>query len=227
MLGVVLVVSGCFGRSSSTAPSLRRQLVTYNVRGGDTVYGIAQRYGVSVSDLMAANGIRSAHDLRVGETLVIPGQYSYAYLGPSAGQSGARRFSWPVDHGVLSSGFGMRDGAMHQGVDIAAPVGTPVHAAASGVVIFSGRLRGYGNVVIVRHDGHYVTVYGHDAVNLVREGEQVRRGQTIGEIGRTGRTTGANLHFEVRRDNVARNPLPYLPPPASTVGISFARNGGS
>ncbi len=136
-----------------------------------------------------------------------------------------RRFAWPVGHGILSSGFGMRNGAMHEGVDIAAPVGTPIHAAAGGVVIFSGRLRGYGNVVIIRHDGHYATVYGHDSVNLVHKGQRVTRGQMIGAIGTSGRTTGANLHFEVRRDNVARDPLAYLPSPASTARITFARGG--
>ena len=105
---------------------------------------------------------------------------------------------------------------MHDGVDIAAPVGTPVLAADSGVVIFSGTLHGYGNTVIIRHDDGYATVYGHNSRNLVSEGTRVARGQEIGEIGRSGRTTGANLHFEVRRDNVAQNPLAYLPEPATS-----------
>ncbi len=115
---------------------------------------------------------------------------------------------------------------MHDGLDIAAPVGTPVHAAEGGTVIYSGRLRGYGNVIIVRHDEHYVTVYGHNSENLVREGDSVARGQVIGSIGASGHTTGANLHFEVRRDNLARNPLAYLPRPEQTAGITFARNTG-
>ncbi len=101
---------------------------------------------------------------------------------------------------------------MHEGVDIAAPVGTPVRAAAAGWVIFVGRMRGYGNLIIVQHDRHYVTVYAHDSCILVREGQAVKRGQVIGKVGRSGHTTGANLHFEVRRNNVATNPLAYLPP---------------
>ncbi len=101
---------------------------------------------------------------------------------------------------------------MHEGVDIAAPVGTPVRAAAAGRVIFVGRMRGYGNLVIVQHDRHYVTVYAHDSCNLVKEGQTVRCGQVIGKVGRSGHTSGANLHFEVRRNNVATNPLAYLPP---------------
>ncbi len=122
------------------------------------------------------------------------------------------RFDWPVAHGTLSSGFGLRHGAMHQGLDIAAPVGTPVMAAASGRVIFVGRMRGYGKIIIIQHENHYVTVYAHDSTNLVQEGQMVSRGQVIGRVGRTGHTTGANLHFEVRHNNIASNPLVYLAP---------------
>jgi len=132
------------------------------------------------------------------------------------------RLDWPVAHGTLSSGFGLRHGAMHEGVDISAPVGTPVMAAASGQVIFVGRMRGYGKIVIIQHENHYVTVYAHDSTNLVREGQTVSRGQVIGRVGRTGHTTGANLHFEVRHNNVASNPLIYLPPIRTTSETRLA-----
>lgn len=181
---------------------------------------------MSVAIVAAAAGCSSAPPQRPAYLSV---------LSKSGSRDGAtfdhpyRRFSWPIaDGGVLSSGFGMRHGAMHEGIDISAPSGTPVRAAGDGVVIFAGRLRGYGNVVIIRHDDHYVTIYAHNRSNYVREGEQVRRGQTVAGVGSSGRTTGANLHFEVRRDNIARNPLNYLTlagaPPA---GASFARGGGS
>ena len=101
---------------------------------------------------------------------------------------------------------------MHEGVDIAAPVGTPVMAAASGRVLFAGRMRGYGKTIILQHDNHYVTVYAHDSTNLVSEGQMVQRGQVIARVGRSGRTTGANLHFEVRHNNIASNPMLYLSP---------------
>jgi len=123
---------------------------------------------------------------------------------------------------MLSSGFGLRHGAMHDGVDIAVPVGTPVMAAASGRVIFAGRMRGYGRIIIIQHDNHYVTVYAHDSINLVREGQMVSRGQVIGRVGRSGRTTGANLHFEVRHNNIASNPLLYLSPIPSTSETRLA-----
>ena len=100
-------------------------------------------------------------------------------------------------------------------------------AADEGVVIFAGRLRGYGNAVIIQHSGGYVTVYAHNERNLAREGESVFRGQQIAEMGATGRASGPNLHFEVRYEKHAQNPLAYLPRPQPASGISFARNGAS
>jgi murein DD-endopeptidase MepM/ murein hydrolase activator NlpD len=125
-------------------------------------------------------------------------------------------FNWPVE-GTVTSGFGPRNGSFHEGVDIAAPAGTPVVAAADGQVIFSDELRGYGRVVIIRHNAHYVTVYAHNRVNWVKEGQFVRRGQRIAEVGQTGRTTGPSLHFEVRKNNLAQDPLRYLPQDRRTV----------
>jgi murein DD-endopeptidase MepM/ murein hydrolase activator NlpD len=116
---------------------------------------------------------------------------------------------------------------MHEGIDISAPVGTPVVAAATGRVIFVGRMRGYGNMVILEHASHYVTVYAHDSSNLVREGEIVKRGQLIGYVGRSGHTTGANLHFEVRYNSVARNPLAYITPVRDSRETRLAGDAGS
>jgi murein DD-endopeptidase MepM/ murein hydrolase activator NlpD len=235
-LAVSIALAGCGDSSppSTYIPAVSQRPVTHVVRSGETVYHIANEYGVSAGRLMTANGLSDPRELRVGQILTIPGAYRTAAIGNAssgvhryAGERASRQFLWPVQQGVVSSGFGIRNGAMHSGVDIAAPVGTPVLAADSGVVIFSGTLHGYGNTVIIRHDDGYATVYGHNERNLVSEGAQVVRGQEIGAIGRTGRTTGANLHFEVRRDNVAQNPLAYLPEPATDTGISFAAAGGS
>jgi murein DD-endopeptidase MepM/ murein hydrolase activator NlpD len=236
-LVATIALAGCGGGSAPTSsnyPGASQRPVTHVVVAGETLYRIASEYGVSVGRLMTANGINDPRELRVGEVLTIPGRYQGASIGmassgvhPYTGERESRQFQWPVQQGLVSSGFGIRNGAMHDGVDIAAPAGTPVYAADSGVVIFSGTLHGYGNTVIVRHDDDYTTVYAHNERNLVREGARVSAGQQIGEIGRSGRTTGANLHFEVRRDNVARNPLAYLPQPASSDAISFAAAGGS
>ena len=91
------------------------------------------------------------------------------------------------------------------------PEGTPILAIESGVVAYSDRLRGYGNIVIIRHAGALMSVYAHNQINLVREGEQVQRGTVIAKVGRTGRVTGPHLHFEIRQNNTARDPLRYLP----------------
>jgi murein DD-endopeptidase MepM/ murein hydrolase activator NlpD len=194
-----------------------------------TVYHVAREYGVTPERLMAANNIADSRSLYVGEVLTIPGHpiaeasampLSELWSPPRAD----RQFVWPVTAGQLSSPFGMRNGTMHDGVDIDAPVGTLIHAADDGIVIFSGRLHGYGNAVIVQHSGGYVTVYGHNQRNLVREGERVARGQTIAELGATGRASGPNLHFEVRYNNHPENPMAYLAEPGPSNGISFARN---
>lgn len=232
----VLVLIGC---GSSTPgppqPAVSSSQTTYVVKAGDTIYRIAAKFGISTTALMNANGISNPRDLRLGQVLTIPGAYrgsALAYAGsshafPYHGVRASRQFEWPLSDGMVSSGFGVRNGAMHQGIDIAAPEGTPVHAADGGTVIFSGALHGYGNVVIISHDDDYATVYAHNDVNLVREGSRVVRGQTIARIGTSGRTTGANLHFEVRYQNVARNPLAYLPEPPAAPGITYAEQSGT
>jgi len=224
IFAAAMLADAC-SQSTPAQPPVSKAVV-HVVKPGETAYQIAHRYGVSIDRLLAANSLSDPRAIRVGQKLVIPSVH-YASLGTQTPDFfDDRRFAWPVASGIVSSGFGVRNGTMHDGVDIAAPIGTSISAADAGVVIYSGKLRGYGNVVIIRHDSHYVTVYGHDSVNLVREGQQVARGQKIGEMGHSGHTTGPNLHFEVRRDNIARNPLPYLPAPDQTAGISFAANVG-
>jgi len=118
--------------------------------------------------------------------------------------------AWPLK-GVLYGRYGVRAGHRHDGIDIAAPEGTTVSAAAAGTVIYAGEQTGYGSIVIVRHDGGLVTLYAHNSRLLVDEGARVRRGEPIARVGQTGRTTGPHLHFEVREGTRPRNPLLYLP----------------
>jgi murein DD-endopeptidase MepM/ murein hydrolase activator NlpD len=129
---------------------------------------------------------------------------------------------WPAP-GAVSSHFGPRGHAHHDGIDIAAPEGTPVRAALDGTVVYVGSLRGYGKVVILAHDDGLTTVYAHNSKNLVNPGARVRRGTVIASVGQTGRTTGPNLHFEVRKNNLARDPLVYLPKKAPTSLIAQGR----
>lgn len=136
-------------------------------------------------------------------------------------------FVWPAE-GRISSLFGPRNGTNHDGIDIAAPEGTPVRCAAPGEVLYSGVLRGYGRTVIIAHGYGLTSVYAHQREVFVRKGARVGRGAVIGSVGRTGRVTGPNLHFEIRRDNIARDPLRYLPsrPPAVLAGNAPLTIGG-
>jgi murein DD-endopeptidase MepM/ murein hydrolase activator NlpD len=118
-------------------------------------------------------------------------------------------FGWPLK-GVLYGRYGVRDGRRHDGIDLAAPEGTRVAAAGEGEVIYVGEQSGYGRIVILRHAGGLVTLYAHMRRTLVDEGEHVARGAPVGEVGRTGRTSGPHLHFEVRDGTRPRNPLLYL-----------------
>ncbi len=134
---------------------------------------------------------------------------------PSDASADCAAMLWPVD-GTLSSPFGARDGRSHEheGIDVAVAEDTPVRAACDGVVAYAGNgLRGYGNVVIVRHAGQLATVYAHNRALDVRQGDLVKRGQIIARSGQTGHATAPHLHFEVRLGSIARDPLGYLSAP--------------
>jgi murein DD-endopeptidase MepM/ murein hydrolase activator NlpD len=127
-----------------------------------------------------------------------------APLTPSA--SG---FVWPVS-GPVVSGFGMRWGRMHEGIDIAVGSGTPIRSAAAGQVIYAGWLGGYGNLVVVDHGGGLATAYAHQSQMASSVGQSVAQGQVIGYVGSTGNSSGPHLHFEVRVNGGAVDPLGYL-----------------
>ncbi len=118
--------------------------------------------------------------------------------------------------GKISSNFGWRTDPLtqaprlHKGVDIAAPAGTAIRAARKGTVVFSGFLDGYGNTVILEHSDGYRSLYGHSSKNLVRPGIEVEADQVIGEVGRTGRSTGTHLHFELQKSGKAIDPRGLL-----------------
>ena len=126
-----------------------------------------------------------------------------------SGKPLAAGFVWPVS-GPVVSGFGMRWGRMHEGIDIAAGMGTPVHAAAAGTVIHAGWLGGYGNLVVLDHGDGLATAYAHASALLVVVGQSVSQGETVSLVGSTGHSTGPHLHFEVRVNGVAVDPLLYL-----------------
>jgi murein DD-endopeptidase MepM/ murein hydrolase activator NlpD len=220
---VVFVLPGCAAHTPASAPK-RAQGIYHVVRPGENLFRIGKAYGVNYNRLARLNRIKNASQIRVGQKIFIPGAtrrlpveiitpsepaVSVLHLPPAVDPA-VGRFFLPV-HGTVNSGFGPRGASFHDGVDIGAPMGTPIRAIESGEVIYSDHLRGYGNIVIIRHADGLVSVYAHNESNLVREGQTVARGEIIGRVGSTGRVTGPHLHFEIRKNNIAQDPLRYLP----------------
>jgi murein DD-endopeptidase MepM/ murein hydrolase activator NlpD len=127
---------------------------------------------------------------------------------PVAGGNGT--FQWPVS-GPITSPFGMRWGTLHPGIDIGVPVGTPIHAAGSGTVVWCGWMSGYGNLVMIDHHNGLATLYGHQSRVAVACGQNVTTCDVIGYSGCTGFCTGPHVHFEVRVNGTPVDPLGYLP----------------
>jgi len=211
------------------------------VRSGDSVSRIAVRYGVTRKSLIDANRLARPEQLRIGQRLVVPGAGVAAGGGPVQlidatlehgdvlfVRAGPRRvptrfymaspafdgqaldFTWPVDGRVISP-YGKRHGGWHAGMDIKAEIGTPILAAAPGVVISSGQERAYGRLVRIEHDSGFITVYAHNLENLVEVGDRVTGGTIIATVGRSGRASTPHVHFEVRHDGMVYNPLHLLP----------------
>jgi murein DD-endopeptidase MepM/ murein hydrolase activator NlpD len=211
--------------------------VFHEIRPGETLYRVARAYGVSVDDLRGENGISDPAQLAVGSLLFVPraertvaiaaaspvqakvearavrraqpSQIPRAGSGTLDPAAHGEALAWPL-RGVLVSSFGMRDREQHEGIDLAAPEGTPVLAASAGKVLFAGEQRGYGKIVLLGHEGGLVTIYAHNADNLVEAGQQVSRGHRIARVGRSGNATGPHLHFEVRVGTRPHDPLGFL-----------------
>ena len=223
--------------ASATACS---HTVYHEVRPGENLYRISKAYGVPVDTLVQVNHLSDPARVEIGQRLKIPGAsrpVPVSLITPRTVEVHPSRTSkpppavskqllWPVVGGTVTSGFGQRGRSFHDGIDISAPAGADVLAAEDGEVIYSDSLRGYGNCIIVRHIEGLATVYAHNQRNGVREGQRVRRGEVIGQVGDSGRTTGSNLHFEIRQDNVAHDPLYYLPPVERAAVPPPATGGG-
>jgi len=128
---------------------------------------------------------------------------------------GSKPRGWPT-RGLMTSGFGMRRSpftgrpTMHEGLDIAARTGTPVHATADGIVSRSETVAGYGKLVVIDHGYGFQTYYGHNSKIHVKVGQRVKRGEKIAAVGNTGASTGSHVHYEVRRNNLPLNPKKYI-----------------
>lgn len=197
--------------------------VVHTVGKGETLWRICKTYNADLQEVAEINNIKKPTDIETGQKIFIPGASKVRkvkpYFAPSPNEKEKEgkiviekdRLIWPVK-GTVISAYGVRNGSRHDGIDIKAEEGTPIKAADSGTVVFSSSsMRGYGNIIIIKHKDEFYTVYAHNKENLVKQGEDVTRGDIIAKVGDTGNASGCHLHFEVRQGKGVRNPLFFLP----------------
>lgn len=231
----------------------------HRVQPGDTLYSLSRQYNVDRSQLAAVNDLQAPYSLSVGQSLAIPtagsapaGQLAMApasvpRTAPSAPapatqpQSQPQQpqvaqpqavalpsqppdpppvpptanglgFLWPTQGRVIAEYGPQGDGRHNDGINIAAPRGAPVVAAERGEVVYAGsELKGFGNLLLIRHENGWVTAYAHNSSLLVSKGERVSRGQVIARVGRSGSVDRPQLHFEIRKGSRAVDPRELLP----------------
>lgn len=202
----------------------------HEVKNGETLYGISRMYNMKVDQLIEMNDLREPYSVKVGEKIRIAKfteeparrqvenkkitQVEEKNDEPNFVEKTLDRlnhFSWPV-RGVVVSKFGPKKGGLYNdGINIAAKEGEAVKASEDGVVAYVGNeLKGYGNLVIVKHSGGWITAYAHLKESLVKRGTKVEKGQKIGLVGATGNVTSPQLYFGLRKGRDAVNPENYL-----------------
>lgn len=181
----------------------------YLVRPGDNLFRIALEHGLDYRDLARWNGIPDPNRIVAGTSLRL-----HPPNGSAFGEETAEvdetpvKWVWPLRGKVIA---GFDEAAGRKGIQIAAPYGSPIHAAAAGRVVYAGHgLRGYGKLTIIRHGKALLSAYAHQSRILVKEGDRVTQGQQIGEVGDTD-AERAKLHFEIRAYGRPVNPADYLP----------------
>lgn len=217
--------SGSSGSSSRSSSSTSGRGATHTVQKGQTLWGISKAYGVGLAEIVEANDLDD-YTISIGQKIHIPGVSKALDVKPSmpsaeevAADVGGK-LAWPLagrGRSSITSVFGYRDDPItggrkfHKGVDIDGAREERVLSAAAGEVVYSGRMSGYGTVVMLDHGSRLLTVYAHLSRSNVRLEERVARGQTIGYVGSSGRANGTHLHFEVRYKGVSVDPMDYLP----------------
>jgi len=221
-LTLALLLAGCSGSKSSDEGSYSGSV--YTVKRGDTLSRISRATGTSVQDLARLNNISPPYTIEIGQKIrfnstsggkksskgktakVTP---SYAVPQSSWPPVGQRCWVWPTSGKVITP-YSTAEGG-NKGIDITAPRGTPVYASGAGKVVYVGdQLRGYGNLIMIKHGEDYITAYAHNDTLLVNNGQNVKAGQKIATMGSTG-TNAVALHFQIRYRATAIDPQRYLP----------------
>ncbi len=224
-VSAVLVLSHCASQKAPTKkppPPQKTTGVYHVVERYQTFYRICKTYGVDLNDVASLNRITDPSKIQTGQRIFIPGAKKVLkveiYIDDVLSEQREKDriaykkldFIWPVE-GKINQSFEEAENRAHQGIDISSAVGEPIKASNAGTVIYSNNsIKGYGNLIILRHSEDLVTVYAHNQANLVEEGMWVEKGQIIGKVGTTGRTSGPHLHFEIRKSNKAIDPLLFL-----------------
>jgi len=197
----------------------------YIVQPDDNFYSIAFTLEITAEQLRRANPWLNPLNISPGMRLSLP-----RYL-PDSNSVGDNRahpenqfgnddrasvrvlpptFIWPLSRVEVSSHYGYRRGNLHTGIDLRGPRGTRIYASAAGRVIFSGRKRGYGLIIVIDHGRGLETAYAHNDRNIAKQGQQVKQGQVVATVGRSGNATGYHVHFEIREHGKAINPTRHL-----------------
>jgi len=212
---LIILLSGCAFFPSG---------IYHRVQKGETLWRISRVYEVDLDEIARINHLADATRIKAGQLIFVPGAkerkdtLAYVPKRPSPEKKEEAKpppelidFSWPLQ-GEILVGFGKLSGKRHQGLDIAGKEGTAIVAIYDGIVTYSNdKLRGYGNMVIIKHNEDYSSVYAHNLINLAREGERINKGQAIAQVGATGWADVPHLHFEIRERGKAVNPVFYLP----------------
>ncbi len=196
------------------------------VQRGDTLYSIAWRYGKDYKSLAKVNRIAPPYTIYIGQKISIrgrnsastdiassvkkpPTQSSPTYTMPAIDESGSLKWDWPLE-GEILNGFSLV-GKVNKGINIAGKVGSGVKAAADGIVVYAGgSLRGYGKLVIIKHNNNFLSAYGNNYSIRVSEGRKVKVGEELAKVGLSNANVEM-LHFEIRKDGKPVNPVDYLP----------------
>jgi murein DD-endopeptidase MepM/ murein hydrolase activator NlpD len=194
-------------RSSRRAK--RKPGIYHRLQKGQTLSSLSRAYRIPVATLVSANGIGDPDSIPAGTPIFVPGARRVLAIQ----EDDASPLAWPLEGRIMTQ-FNAPGGRHHDGIDIDGELGQQIRAAAAGRVLEAGKDGRYGSAVLIDHGDGLATFYAHASKLLVQTGDRVEQGEAIALVGRSGNARGTHLHFEVRRDGCAVNPLALLPDPA-------------